>query len=544
MAVLRGWNYRKSITLSRADGTVTNYQMKLLVGESSGSTGENVDCGGLCLPTFNDIRFTTSNSTTLLDYWIESITGTTPNQLATIWIEFDSIGISATTFYMYYGNSEASAYSNGNNTFPLLFDNFEWGSNGDSVTTGGWTIGSNTTARISTERAHTGTRSMKVFGVGTALQSDVYKSLTPANGTYSIKFSMYKENATVRAACLLGNGTRGIGIYVNTTEDIYYISSSDVDTGYNMVADSWKIFEINNINFTSGTYDIWYDGVKIKSGAVMYTQNWWNSVLTFENWHSASGNDVYIDNIVVRNWRSTEPTWGSWGLVEEVIYPEWNTTSNTENIFVCTTSGIVIYDLFNTENIVNNIISYNVNSIWANDDYLFIGTENSGVYRVDLTTISGILTEEIFKQYPNITDNRIKYLHGGGNYLCVTTLSGVDRYNLVTDDRVFTTMPLAGKCFQIDTGDYYYETDTSLYANYNDGSSFVYTSHEGNVLQSYAIYDVNNDYTINDMYITKGTSIHNNANTIFLATNHGVIVIEEKRGDEENARKRYYLINS
>ena len=70
MAWLSNYSYRKSITLSRASGAVTNYQMKLLVGESSGATGEDVDCGGLCLSTFNDIRFTKSDGTTLLDYWI------------------------------------------------------------------------------------------------------------------------------------------------------------------------------------------------------------------------------------------------------------------------------------------------------------------------------------------------------------------------------------------------------------------------------------------------------------------------------------------
>lgn len=114
---LTGWTYRKSITLSRASGAVTNYQMKLLLGESSGATGEDVDCGGNCLSSFNDIRFTASDGTTLLDYWIESISGTTPNQLATIWIEFDSIGTGATTFYMYYGNAGAAAASSGANTF-------------------------------------------------------------------------------------------------------------------------------------------------------------------------------------------------------------------------------------------------------------------------------------------------------------------------------------------------------------------------------------------------------------------------------------------
>ena len=48
MGWLGGWTYRKSITLSRASGAVTAYQMRLLVGQSSGASGEDVDCGNLC----------------------------------------------------------------------------------------------------------------------------------------------------------------------------------------------------------------------------------------------------------------------------------------------------------------------------------------------------------------------------------------------------------------------------------------------------------------------------------------------------------------
>jgi hypothetical protein len=155
---LAGWTYRKSITLSRASGAVTNYQMKVLVGESSGATGEDVDCGGLCATDFDDIRFTKSDGTTILDYWIESISETTPNQLATIWIEFDSIGTGATTFYMYYGNAGAAAYSSGANTF-IVFDDFERGVNTDAVG-GSWEV-NNGTVTISTDHAFGGTRSMK-----------------------------------------------------------------------------------------------------------------------------------------------------------------------------------------------------------------------------------------------------------------------------------------------------------------------------------------------------------------------------------------------
>jgi len=65
---LSNWKNRKEFTISRVSGVVTNYQMKLLVGESSGTEGSNVNCKRYSDSTFNDLRFTTSDGTTLLNY--------------------------------------------------------------------------------------------------------------------------------------------------------------------------------------------------------------------------------------------------------------------------------------------------------------------------------------------------------------------------------------------------------------------------------------------------------------------------------------------
>ena len=59
MAWLTGCNYRKSLDiLYTVDGAQTNYQLKLLVGESAGSGTNNVHCVGHVLSSFNDLRFT------------------------------------------------------------------------------------------------------------------------------------------------------------------------------------------------------------------------------------------------------------------------------------------------------------------------------------------------------------------------------------------------------------------------------------------------------------------------------------------------------
>jgi len=131
MAWVSGWSYRKQATVTNASA---DYQTKILVGASSGASGEEVDCGWNCKSDFSDLRFTGSDGTTLLDYWIENITGTTPNQLATVWVQNDATP--STTCYMYYGKADATAVSNGANTF-IKFDDFEWANNDDPISNSG-----------------------------------------------------------------------------------------------------------------------------------------------------------------------------------------------------------------------------------------------------------------------------------------------------------------------------------------------------------------------------------------------------------------------
>ncbi len=132
MTWLTGWNKRKQITVTGSTaGAQSDYQMEFTVNQGSGADSAGiVYLGGNILSTFNDLRFTKSDGTTTLYYWIESITGTSPNEIATVWIKLapfpDTIPISPGTynFYIYYNNPSATtSVSNGTNTF-ILFDDF------------------------------------------------------------------------------------------------------------------------------------------------------------------------------------------------------------------------------------------------------------------------------------------------------------------------------------------------------------------------------------------------------------------------------------
>jgi hypothetical protein len=79
------------------------------------ATGLNGHCQGHCQNDFDDIRFTKADGASELDYWRERYVS---GEYAVFWVEFDTIPASpnTTTFYIYYGNPDASSGSNGDNT--------------------------------------------------------------------------------------------------------------------------------------------------------------------------------------------------------------------------------------------------------------------------------------------------------------------------------------------------------------------------------------------------------------------------------------------
>ena len=126
MSWLSGYSYRKLATLNGVSaGDQTNYQMKLVIGESSGVSEADVHCENHCQNFPNDIRFTGADGITKYNYWIERIEGTTPSRVSTVWIKIDSIPAGTVDFYMYYGKASDDNESNGDNVF-IFFDDFDY----------------------------------------------------------------------------------------------------------------------------------------------------------------------------------------------------------------------------------------------------------------------------------------------------------------------------------------------------------------------------------------------------------------------------------
>ena len=139
MAWLSGWSYRRKITISGSSGAGTDYQVLLKIGESSGTTGCHFHLDGKSanFPSGKnqggDLRFTASDRTTLLSFWVESVSGTSPNRVAYVWVKVSADLGTNQDIYCYFRNPSASNGSSGVSTF-LFFDDFE----GTTLDTSKW----------------------------------------------------------------------------------------------------------------------------------------------------------------------------------------------------------------------------------------------------------------------------------------------------------------------------------------------------------------------------------------------------------------------
>ena len=129
MAWLTDWTYRKRIYLNATSVSVTNYQVRLRVGESSGSSGYDFHLEGHAsfFPSQSnnsgDIRFTDADGN-LIDFYVQKVVGSEPNRTATIWVKIPSDLSTPTLIYCYYHNPNLSDSSSTETYFlgSLLFD--------------------------------------------------------------------------------------------------------------------------------------------------------------------------------------------------------------------------------------------------------------------------------------------------------------------------------------------------------------------------------------------------------------------------------------
>jgi hypothetical protein len=268
----------------------------------------HIDCNGHCLSTFNDLRFTNS-SDDLLDYWIESISGTTPNQIATVWIEFDSIGTGDTTFYMYYGKADAAAYSNGANTFPFFED---WNADLDTEK---WTTP--TTYSIADS----------ILSLGAGDTNYLWSQATIDLSAYKIRAKSYVSNYTIGSSPVIAGFSHLQNNNNNTYQAGQAWSGSDAKLLTLKQGVHGTFSDVSNVANNNNPYisEIYKSSTTVylalidsagTAGTVSTATDTDSTNSNYVYFNSRDSLTVYNDWILARKFLAVEPTWGAWGAEE------------------------------------------------------------------------------------------------------------------------------------------------------------------------------------------------------------------------------------
>ncbi len=288
---LTGWSYRRPVTVDNTTSTLTNYQVLVTVDTAALITAGKMrsDCG--------DIRFTDSDKTTQLNYWLESGCNSASTK---IWVKVPSIpGNQISTIYMYYGNPSASSASDGDTTFDF-FDDFP----GTSINTSKWNI---------------------VDSTGWSVANGLLKGLSTtgrlqSQTTFSNPIIQEVRSKVVTRAT---NGQQIAGFFVSTSNSFGLLShpSSDYvrnDGGWTSLGaqyinlNVWYLIRISVK--TSATVNLY--AKNLDTGSDVYNSDFSNTVSSeaitigkrYDDTFTGQAYEAYWDWIRVRKYTSPEPT--------------------------------------------------------------------------------------------------------------------------------------------------------------------------------------------------------------------------------------------
>ena len=204
--------------------------------------------------------------------------------------------------------------------------------------------------------------------------------------------------------------------------------------------------------------------------------------------------------------------------------------SDNTHVYAVADTGLNIYDIV-TEDLYAYII-YNdgFNTVWKNSSNIYVGTTNSGIKSVAMTTVSGgNLTQHLSTEYqsPKITSNNIKYIHGYNSSILICTNSGVDYISIENPQTFYssTIVDNAYKCFLTSKAGYYTISGTEWSINKRNVLLTDWIEPNVSYVTGSGIFA--EGISLNDIYITEGTSSNGTSNCIFCATSSGVYVIDE-----------------
>jgi hypothetical protein len=317
------WSFRKSHIITGSAGAGTNYQMRIIANKATGTdSGANIYLGTNVRDDFGDVRFTASDGTTLLDYWLETGSLNSGSQAA-FWVEVAADLGSNQTIYIYYGNSSATTSSNGTNTF-TLFDDFT----GTSLNTSLWTQRNGGTPSFSgglmTVSANA-TDPSKIIATGGTTNDNLaivarFKVTGGTNDDERVGVGVHTENSTT---------PRGYNYVLHDLTNLDEVSFLNDATAWYTLTGSWT----KNTNYIM---EVFFTGANAR-GRLNYGT--WNSQAMSGRTGYAALNIGSFDATSVWDWAfirkciTIEPSHGIYGAEQSLIPVATNATNQTTTSF-------------------------------------------------------------------------------------------------------------------------------------------------------------------------------------------------------------------
>lgn len=317
----QNWTKRKRVTVTNADPTTyTNAAIKLTVTHD-----------GDMQTDFDDLRFTSTDGTTLVNHFIESYTASTE---AVVWVEIPSFAASANTeVYMYYGNGAVSDAS-ATGTFNFI-DTFEDGNISEySGDTSLFTVD----GTFSYERDY----GLDATGNESAKATDgIYRTGVTVSQGETLRYLQYintgagagDETCTLFGVQNPGSNNQNYAVCLELYGTDRVSISRDVD--YNDT--SGTVLASTTITYSTGWYEIeidWdtddtIDVTVLQNGSVVATTSATDGTYTsggvgFTFWFQNGGWDIYSSRPLL----ATEPT-TSFGFEQVSGGASWLAARNT-----------------------------------------------------------------------------------------------------------------------------------------------------------------------------------------------------------------------
>lgn len=315
------WTYKKELSISNAS---SDYQMQIQIWKEDGyddAINGIIDCEDHCNNNFSDIRFVDSNQTSLLPYWIENISSEGGDHYVIIWVKTSG----EDSIYLYYGNSNASLESNGNETF-IFFDDFN---NFDEDI---WDeYDQNDVATISAEDGllhiafgdvSSGSSAGALTNETVAVDGLVVAKLKGERGSNDLNIPLSLSARIDYPSNKIDN------IYRHTKRYFREFTSEGISHEDQYCSDSypaleWRVFYIKKLQDWqgAGAFSDFYNGVRLGDESLGdYTINdAFYLVISARTFND--GLDCYCDWIFVAKYDSVEPTWSAF-YEESAHFPD------------------------------------------------------------------------------------------------------------------------------------------------------------------------------------------------------------------------------